>query len=78
MARRSREGLADDLLAVALKLPWWVGIGIAVVRRSVNTTGLSAAPLVKTGDQWIMSGDTSMTNGPAEAPAPRSVAAIFR
>lgn len=29
--RRERKGLADDLLAIAAKLPWWVGVGLAVV-----------------------------------------------
>jgi restriction system protein len=30
MARRSRRGLADDLFDIAVKLPWWASIGIAL------------------------------------------------
>lgn len=30
MARRSRKGLADDLFDIAVRLPWWAGVGIAV------------------------------------------------
>ena len=29
--RRNRKGVADDLLAVAAKLPWWVSLVVAVV-----------------------------------------------
>jgi len=29
--RRERKGLADDLLDITSKLPWWVGVGLAVV-----------------------------------------------
>ena len=31
MARGKRKGTADNLLAIAAKLPWWVSVGMAVV-----------------------------------------------
>lgn len=31
MARHRRRGLADDLLAVATRLPWWVSVAVALI-----------------------------------------------
>ena len=30
MGRRSRSGLADDVMALVARLPWWAGVALAV------------------------------------------------
>lgn len=31
MARRNKKGLADDLLDITARMPWWAGVGLALV-----------------------------------------------
>lgn len=31
MARRNKKGLADDLLDITARMPWWAGVGLAIV-----------------------------------------------
>lgn len=30
MARRSRSGVIDDIFAIAIRIPWWASVGIAI------------------------------------------------
>ncbi len=50
MARRNKNSLADDMVALVAKLPWWLGIALAIVlylvlhNLSVQSVGPSAQP----------------------------------
>ena len=43
MARRNRDSLADDLIGLAARLPWWVGVVLALISY-VGLHGLAQTP----------------------------------
>lgn len=49
MARRSKTG-ADDLMDLVARLPWWAGLGLAVLSYLVLHALAAAAP--KSSSAW--------------------------
>lgn len=50
MARRNNQGVADDLIGITARMPWWVGVALAVVSYLVlHTFAQRPLPVVQPG-----------------------------
>ena len=56
--RRERKGLADDVMEITAKLPWWVGVVLAVVSYLVlhSVAGQPVATATSTQDVGRIAG----------------------